>query len=62
MKPIAAEARAEALAACDANEGTRVVVVRLKVSESWVRRIEQRRRDSGQVAAQTTPPQEPKLK
>ena len=62
MKPISAEVRAEVLAACDANEGTRVVAVRFKVSESWVRRIKQRRRETGQVAAQTTPPQEPKWK
>lgn len=62
MKPIAAEVRADVLAACDANEGTRVVAVRFKVSESWVRRIKQRRRETGQVAAQTTPPQEPKWK
>lgn len=62
MEPITAEVRAEVLAACDANEGTRFVAVRFKVSESWVRRIKQRRRETGQVAAQTTPPQEPKWK
>jgi transposase len=62
MKPISAEVRAEVLAACDANEGTRVVAVRFKVSESWVRRVKQRRRETGQVTAQTTPPQEPKWK
>ena len=62
MKPVPAEVRAEVFAACDADEGTRVVAVRFKVSESWVRRIKQRRRETGQVAAQTTPPQEPKWK
>ena len=62
MKSIAAEVRVEVLAACDANEGTRVVAVRFKVSESWVRRIKQRRRETGQVAPLTTPPQEPKWK
>lgn len=62
MKSIAAEVRAQVLAACDANEGTRVVAVRFKVSESWVRRVKQRRRETGQVAAQTTPPQTPKWK
>src|SRR5579862_3995765 len=60
MKPILAEVRAEVLAACDAQEGTRVVAARFNVSESWVRRIKQRRRETGQVAPQTTPPQEPK--
>jgi hypothetical protein len=53
MKPIAAEDRAEVLAACDASEGTRVVEARFNVSESWVRRIKQRRRETGQLAAQT---------
>ena len=37
MNPIPADVRAEVLAACDANEGTRVVAVRFNVSESWVR-------------------------
>src|SRR5947208_2338981 len=62
MEPIETEVRAEVLAACDAKEGTRVVAVRFNVSESWVRRIKQQRRETGQVAPQTTPPQEPKWK
>ena len=62
MKPIPAEVRAEVLSACDAEEGTRVVAVRFNVSESWVRRVKQQRRETGQVAPQTTPPQEPKCK
>ena len=62
MKPIPTEVRAEVLAACDAKEGTRVIAVRFNVSESWVRRIQQQRRETGQVAPQTTPPQEPKWK
>ena len=49
MKPIPVEVRAEVLAAVDGNEGTRVVAVRFDVSESWVRRIKQRRREVGQV-------------
>jgi transposase len=60
MKPIAVEVRAEVLAACDANEGTRVVALRYNVSESWVRRIKQQRRETGQVAPKSTPPQEAK--
>jgi hypothetical protein len=59
MKPIAVEVRAEVLGACDADEGTRVIAVRFQVSESWVRRIKQQRRETGQVAPKTTPPQEP---
>jgi transposase len=60
MKPIDAQVRAEVLGACDADEGTRVIAVRFQVSESWVRRIKQQRRETGQVAPKTTPPQEPK--
>ena len=62
MKPIAVEVRAEVLAACDANEGTRVIALRFRVSESWVRRVKQQRRETGQVAPRTPPPQEPKWK
>lgn len=62
MKPIDVEVRAAVLAACDAKEGTRVVAVRFNVSESWVRRIKQQRRETGQVAPKTPPPQEPKWK
>lgn len=45
------ESRAEILAACDAGEGTRVVAVRYGVSESWVRRVKQQRREDGSAAA-----------
>ena len=47
MKPIEVEVRAKVLTACDANEGTRVIAVRFNVSESWVRRVKQRRRERG---------------
>ncbi|HEU0069125.1 MAG TPA: hypothetical protein VFQ26_07700 [Nitrospiraceae bacterium] len=62
MKSYSVEVRAAVLAACDANEGTRLIAVRFKVSESWVRRIQQQRRETGQVAPKTTPLQEPKWK
>jgi len=60
MDPYTAEFRGEVLAACDSNEGTRVIAVRFKVSESWVRRIKQQRRETGQVAAKTAAPRQPK--
>ena len=60
MEPIAVEVRAQVLAACDAGEGTRAVAVRFHVSESWVRRIKQQRRETGQLAPRTTPVQQPK--
>src|SRR5262245_64875161 len=60
MVPYSKEFRAEVLAACDANEETRAVALRFKVSESWVRRIKQRRRETGQVAPKTTRNRQPK--
>jgi transposase len=59
MIAYSAEFRVAVLAACDANLGTRVIAVRFNVSESWVRRIKQQRRESGQVAPKTTRLREP---
>lgn len=59
MKPYDAEFRGEVLAACDANEGTRAVALRFNVSESWVRRIKQQRRETGQVAPKKAAPRKP---
>lgn len=42
--------RGRVLAACDAGEGTRSVAVRFGVSESWVRRVKQERREQGKIA------------
>jgi transposase len=47
------EFRRDVLAACDAGEGTRAVALRFNVSESWVRRIKQERREQGKLAPQT---------
>lgn len=60
MDPYSAELRGAVLAACDANEGTLVIAVRFKVSESWVRRIKQQRRETGQIAPKTAAPRRPK--
>ena len=60
MKPYTAEFRGEVLAACDANEGTHDIAVRFNVSESWVRRIKQQRRETGQIAPKTAAPRQPK--
>lgn len=48
------EFRREVLAACDAGHGTRVVATQYRVSESWVRRIKQERREQGKTAPSTT--------
>jgi transposase len=45
-----AEFRGEVLKACDTGDGTRVVATRFNVSESWVRRIKQERREQGKLA------------
>jgi len=60
MDPYSAEFRGEVLAACDGNEGARVIAVRFKVSESWVRRIKQQRRETGQISPKTAAPRQPK--
>lgn len=44
------EFRREVLSACDEGLGTRDAAVRFKVSESWVRRIKQDRRELGKTA------------
>jgi len=60
MEPYDAEFSGEVLAACDANEGTHDIAVRFKVSDSWVRRIKQQRRETGQVAPKKAAPRQPK--
>jgi transposase len=59
MDPYSTEFRAEVLAACDADEGTQAVALRFDVSESWVRRIKQQRRETGQVAPKKAAPRQP---
>ncbi len=54
MKSYSQQFRAEMLAACDAGEGTRDVANRFGVSESWVRRCKQQRRETGKIAPKTT--------
>jgi transposase len=48
------EFRREVLSACDAGGGTRAVAAQYVVSESWVRRIKQERRETGKTAPKTT--------
>ena len=54
MESYSKEFRREVLAACDAGDGTREVALRFQVSESWVRRIKQVRRDQGRLAPKLT--------
>jgi len=54
------EFRREVLAACDAELGTRKVALQFKVSESWVRRIKQERREQGKLGPATKRRRTPK--
>ena len=54
MDAYSKEFRRDVLAACDAGGGTREIALRFGVSESWVRRVKQERREQGKVAAKTT--------
>jgi len=54
MESYSKEFRRDVLAACDAGGRTREVALRFQVSESWVRRIKQERREHGKLAPQTT--------
>jgi transposase len=59
MKPYNAEFRGEVLAAYDTSEKRRAIALRFKVSESWLRRIQQQRRETGQVAPKKAAPRQP---
>ena len=50
MQPYSADLRERVLADCDRGLGTRAVATKYSVSESWVRRLKQRRRETGAVA------------
>jgi transposase len=48
------ERRREVLAECDGGRGTREVALLFNVSESWVRRVKQERREQGKAAPKLT--------
>jgi transposase len=50
MKPYSIDLRTRILEDCDAGLSTRVVATKYRVSESWVRRLKQRRRETGKIA------------
>ncbi|HMT22678.1 MAG TPA: IS630 transposase-related protein [Promineifilum sp.] len=54
MQAYSKEFRRDVLAACDAGGKTRAVAARFGVSEAWVRRIKQERRETGKTAPCTT--------
>lgn len=52
--------RTRVLADSDAGMGTRAVATKYSVSESWVRRLKQRRREKGEIAPRRRRPSPPK--
>ncbi len=54
MEAYSKEFRRDVLRACDAGGGTREVALKFDVSESWVRRTKQERREQGKLAPKTT--------
>ena len=50
MKPYSMDLRQRVLEDCDAGATTSVVAAKFRVSPAWVRRLKQRRRESGEVA------------
>ena len=59
MQPYSLDLRQRILADCDQGLTTRAVATKYRVSESWVRRLKQRRRDSGEVAPRAAAPRQP---
>jgi len=51
MEPYPTEMRKRILADYDAGMGTQAVALKYLVSESWVRRLKQRRRENGEISA-----------
>ncbi len=49
MEAYPLEMRKRVLADCDAGLGTQKVALKYQVSEAWVRRLKQRRRETGQI-------------
>lgn len=59
MKAYSMDLRNRVLADCDAGMEVRQVAVKYRVSESWIRRLRQRRRENGETAPRqrkTLPP------
>ena len=56
MQPYSLDLRQRVLADCDRGLSTRAVATKYSVSESWVRRLKQRRRESGELAPRVPTP------
>jgi len=56
MRAYSIDLRERVLTDCDAGLGTRAVAAKYAVSESWVRRLKQRRREDGSIEPRTATP------
>jgi len=56
MTPYSMDLRERVLAACDDGMGTSEVAETFSVSPAWVRRLKQRRRETGEVAPRVATP------
>ncbi len=56
MKPYSVDLRERVLADCDAGMGTKGVAGKFSVSESWVRKLKQQRRETGSIEPRTATP------
>ncbi len=56
MEPYDVEFGGKVLAARDTNEERRAIGLRFKVSDSWLRRIQRQRRETGRVASKKAAP------
>ena len=54
MKAYSGDLRVRVLEDCDAGGRTRAVAAKYRVSESWVRRLKQRRRETGETAPRSS--------
>ena len=62
MRAYSMDLRTRVLAALDAGDPTAAVADRFAVSPAWVRRLAQRRRQTGEVTPRTRTPRAPKLR
>ena len=56
MQPYSVDLRRRVLTDCDAGMGTRAVAAKYTVSESWVRKLKQQRRETGAIEPRTATP------
>jgi len=59
MRSYSVDLRTRVLEDCDQCGSTREVALKYRVSESWVRRLKQRRREHGEIAARQRRPNPP---